>query len=99
MTCCTPIPCTISENIKVGVFLGGMVVESFQSTSSSCKLSGVLHSVCRHQNREYCHIVGWDNLWEEEDNIVFDRDIPCVIFAKMTRTSFYNKNDYASEGA
>ena len=69
--------------MKVGVLLGGLVSTRFQSTASSCKLSAAIHSIFQHKNREYCHIVGWDGLWEEEDNIVFNSDIPCVIFANM----------------
>ena len=40
----------------------------------------------------------WDGLWEEEDNIVFDCDIPCVIFAKILWTRFSKKKDDESEG-
>ena len=48
---------------------------------------------------EDCHIVGCDDLWEEEDNIAFDSDIICVVFAKMPRNRFSKKKDDASEGA
>ena len=72
MTCCAPIPSTISEKLNIGVLLGGLVAVSFQSTASSCKFSAALYSIFQHQNREDCHIVGWDYLWEEEDNIFFD---------------------------
>ena len=83
MTRCATIPSTISGKLKVGVFLGGMVATRLKPTESSCKLSATIHSVCQHQNREDFHIFGWENLWEEEDNIVFDSYISCVIFAKM----------------
>ena len=52
----------------------------------------------QQQNREDCHIVGWDDLWEEEDNIVLDSGITCVIFAKMPRKKFSKKKDDESEG-
>ena len=99
MTCCAPIPSTISEKLNIGVLLGGLVAVSFQSTASSCKFSAALYSIFQHQNREDCHIVGWDYLWEEEDNIFFDIDIPCVIFAKIPRTMFSKRKYDASEGA
>ena len=69
-----------------------------QSTSSSCKLSAVLHYVCHKQNREGCHIVGWVDLWEEEDNIVFDSDITCVIFENILQRRFYKKKDDPYKG-
>ena len=48
------------------------------------RASYLLHSIFfKHQNREDCHIVGWGDLWEEEDSIDFGSDIMCVIFAKM----------------
>ena len=96
--CFVPIPYNISEKLKVGVLLGKLVSESFQSTESSCKLYAALHSVCQIQNREYHHIVRWDALWEDEYNIVFGSDILCVVFAKIPRTSFSKKKDDASEG-
>ena len=83
MTFCAPIPSNICEKLKDDILLGGLVDEIFQYTASSCKLFAALHSVFQHQNREGCHIFVWDGLWEEEDNIVFDCDIPCVIFAKI----------------
>ena len=83
MTFCAPIPSTICEKLKDDILLGGLVYARFQSIASSCKLSAALHSVFRNQNREGCHIFLWDGLWEEEDNIVFDCDIPCVIFANI----------------
>ena len=81
MTCCDPIPSTISETLKVGLFLSGLVAASFQYAAYSYKLSASLHSIFQHKNREDCHISVWDGLWEEEDNIVFDCDIPCVLFS------------------
>ena len=83
MTFCTPIPSTIYEKLKDDILLGGLVDARFQSTASSFKLSAALHSVFQHQNREDCHIFLWGGLWEEGGNIVFDCDIPCVIFAKI----------------
>ena len=67
--CCAPIPTNISEKLKVGVLLGVMIAVILQRTESSCKLSAALHSVCQNQNREDFYIVGWYDLWEEEDNI------------------------------
>ena len=75
----------------------GWLLLIFQSTASSCKLSSALNFICQHQNREYCHIFGWDDLWEEEDHIIFDSGITCVIFAKIPRTRFYIRKDDASE--
>ena len=98
MTCCAPIPSTISEKLNIGVLLGGLVAVSFQSRASSCKFSAALYSIFQHQNREDCHIVGWDDLWEEDDNIVLDSGITCVIFAKMPRKKFSKKKDDESEG-
>ena len=83
MTFCDLIPSTICEKLKDDILLGELVDAIFQSTASSLKLSAALHSVFQHQNREYFNIFVWDGLWEEEDNIVFDCDIPCVIFAKI----------------
>ena len=82
MTFCTPILSTICGKLKDVILLGGLVDARFQSTSSSCKLSSELHSIFQHKNREDCHISVWDGLWEEEDNIVFDCDIPCVKICK-----------------
>ena len=86
------------KNWRLVYLLGGPVSASFQSTASSCKLSSALHFVFKHQNREDCHIFGWGDLWEEEDNIDFGSDIMCVIFANMPWTRFYKKKDDASEG-
>ena len=63
VTYCAPILSNISEKLKIGVLLGGLVSAIFQSTASSCKLSTTLHYFCQHQNREDCHIVGWYDLW------------------------------------
>ena len=81
MTFCAPIPSTICKKLKDDILLGELVDAIFQSTASSFKLSAALHSVFQHQNRDDCYIFVWDGLWEEEDNIVFDCDIPCVLFS------------------
>ena len=36
-------------------------------------------------------------IWEEEDNISIDSNIPCVIFTNMPSTIFANKKNDASE--
>ena len=83
MTCCDPIPSTISETLKVGLFLSGLVAASFQYAAYSYKLSASLHSIFQHKNREYCHIVVWGDSWEEGGHIIFDSNIPCVILTNI----------------
>ena len=36
-------------------------------------------------------------IWEEEDNIAIDRDIPCLIYAYMPSTRFIKKDSNASD--
>ena len=48
---------------------------------------------------EDSHIVGWYDVWEEEDNVFFDNDIMCVVFSMMLQTRCFKKNYDAYEGA
>ena len=36
-------------------------------------------------------------IWEEEDNIAIDRNIPCVVYTYMPMTGLAKKKDGASE--
>ena len=69
--------------MKDDILLGGLVDARFQSTAPFFKLFAALHSVFQPQNREDFHISMWDGLFDKEDNIVFNCDIPCVIFANI----------------